>query len=88
MKKTKLNVSVALSYLKAGYHLKCIIDRKEEFVYWKEGFVHIVSEQKGLQLDSYLFLDLYKDSFFEILEDSEEETVDIKKDEEYYSWRQ
>ena len=38
--------------------------------------------------DNYSFKELYKDCVFQIDMESEEETVDMKKDEEYYSWKQ
>ena len=88
MKVNKFDIQTATRYLKAGYRLKSIIDRKEEYFVMRNDIVFVLAEQKGIKLDLYTFADLYKDCVFEKVEVEEEETVDIKKDEEYYSWHQ
>lgn len=83
-----LKIDTAIQYLKAGYHLYSIIDRKEERFFLKNGRILISSANKTISIDCYAFKNLYQNSLFHILDDSNEDTVDIKKDEEYYSWRQ
>ena len=46
------------------------------------------TEESSITLDEQMFASLYEDALFYVLPEEEEETVDIKKDEEYYSWRQ
>ena len=83
----KLDVSSALKHLKAGYNLMSYIDsEKTQFSILKNGKISVKSELKGLTLDQYSFLDIYKDSIFYI-DDSiyKEEEIDLEKDKEYYS---
>lgn len=88
MNRDKLNIKEAIKYLKASYQLYAIIDKKEErFLFLNNSFI-IKNDQKNIKLNEYEFSNLYKDTYFYLIENENEETVDIKKDEEYYSWRQ
>ena len=88
MENIKLNVNQALRYLKASYHLYTIIDKKEEDFFYLDETIFVKSELKSFKIKEYDFLSLYQDCTFYVLEENNEDTVDIKKDEEYYSWRQ
>ncbi|MCR4698107.1 MAG: hypothetical protein K5762_01945 [Bacilli bacterium] len=88
MENLKLNVNQALKYLKASYHLYSIINKKEEDFFYLDDSILVKSELKSFKIKEYDFLSLYKECTFYLLEDNNEETVDVKKDEEYYSWRQ
>ena len=75
----------ALDYLKSGYILYLIIDNtKFKFKYFKNK-IYIVSNNISQIINEYMFKSLYKDSKF-YLDDENIEEIDIKKDEEYYSW--
>ncbi len=78
----------ALSYLRGGYLLTAEIQGESLSFTWEEEKVVIKSESKTLILNRYQFEELYSDCLFETEESDEEEEVDPKKDEEYYSWRQ
>lgn len=82
-----LDVHQALSYLKAGYVLSPTGEEKR--ISYRRGKVILKGENDTILIDPYVFLDLYKDSFFRLVEDAlEEDIVDPIKDREYYSWRQ
>lgn len=89
MENSKIDIQKALKYLKAGYSLYSFNSKniKEEYRL-KDNIIFISSENKSLKINEYDFLSLYKDTSFYVFEDSNDEIVDIKKDEEYYSWRQ
>jgi len=89
MEDKNYNVKEALKLLKAGYSLVEISG--EESTYFSFDGKHIIvrGENEGLSLNLFRFQDLYKDSLFQIDEtQNEEDAVDPKKDDEYYSWRQ
>lgn len=88
MENESLEIDTAIKYLQAGYHLYAIVDKKEERFYKKENRILISSFNKAVFLDVYAFRSLYDKVKFHILDDSAEDAVDMKKDEEYYSWRQ
>ncbi len=88
MEKQKLNVSEALRYLKAGYQLFIFSNNKKELFLYKENTVFLLGENKSIKMNEYDFLSLYEGQFFYEEEESREDAVDPKKDEEYYSWRQ
>ena len=79
----------ALALLKGGYPLKLIFRDREYRLYFHKGKVHLKNETEGLSISEYEFSSLYQGCRFYIDHESmDEETVDMKKDEEYYSWRQ
>lgn len=78
----------ALRYLKAGYHLTSVIESKIVHFVFREDLVFVLDGESFLKMNEYVFRDLYRDSVFEIEDSSEEDTVDMEKDREYYSWRQ
>ncbi len=84
----KINQRQALSYLKAGYHLRSIIDKREVHFSYSQEKILVFGEEHFLTLNEYSFQEIYHDCLFEIDSENEEEAVDMKKDEEYYSWKQ
>lgn len=88
MEKTLYSAENALRLLKAGLRLRSVIDKREIFFEYKDGLVFVYGENEGLSINEYRFLELYQGARFEKSEENEEEAVDPKKDEEYYSWRQ
>ena len=88
MENQKLNADSALRHLKAGYSIYCIIDKKKETFIYKKSLVIVLSENKSLKINEYDFLSLYNKQSFYIEEENQEDAVDTKRDDEYYSWRQ
>ena len=91
MQDQRYNVKEALSLLKQGYPMVSALNKQKYRLVFslKDGKVHILSESGGISLNTVDFLSLYDTAFFYFDKEAmEEETVDIKKDQEYYSWRQ
>ncbi|MFA6829500.1 MAG: hypothetical protein WCR67_02195 [Bacilli bacterium] len=90
MDENKYLIKEAIKLLKGGYPLASIIRNQQySFRFSKDGKFRVTGDFSGLVLSEYDFESLYKDSVFFIdYESMDEETVDMKKDEEYYSWRQ
>ncbi len=89
MDRRRIEAKTALSLRKAGYRLFSLSSGEKTFFFLDgEGNVFVYDEKKERRLSPYLFLSLYETSLFERDGEQEEETVDRKKDEEYYSWRQ
>lgn len=85
----KFNAKEAIRLIKGGYPIIAVIDRKKYAFSYTDNKVHVLSDNGGMTLSEPDFLSLYQDSLFYLDQEAmEEETVDIKKDEEYYSWRQ
>jgi hypothetical protein len=85
----KFEIGTAIKYLKGGMMLNSIVSGEELLFRYTNNKVFISGENKNIIISEYEFLSLYKDCLFYISEENvEEEAVDIKKDEEYYSWRQ
>ena len=84
---TYFDCQKALSLLKAGYVLKTFKEGKA--VYRKGGKIVIKGERDHIALSEYAFLTLYAETLFSLNEQAnDEETVDPKRDQEYYSWNQ
>ena len=88
MKLEKLTQKEALKYLKAGYHLYALLQGRKVLFLRLQDKILSKTEESSITLDEQMFVSLYEDALFYVLPEEEEETVDIKKDEEYYSWRQ
>lgn len=88
MEECEINSGKALSLRKAGYRLLSIIDGKQNLFLYVNNEVFVSDGNKERRISPYLFLSLYEKNLFFIHPNDEEETVDKKKDEEYYSWRQ
>lgn len=78
-------VSDALKLLKEDYVLESQ-DGANRLVFVKENAQIAVYSQKYTVFVSFNdFLDLYKDFVFLPIKNNDKETIDLKKDEEYYS---
>ena len=85
MGKKLLTPKQALNYLLSGYAVE---GEKRTFRLF-EGKIQALGEQDRLLLNRYQFLEIFKESTFTLSEENaNEELVDPKKDEEYYSFRQ
>lgn len=88
MEKKIYGAKSALPFLKGGYTLLSLIEEEVSSFTFEEDKVVIKSESKTLILNEYQFVEIYSDTLFEREEEEDQEEVDPKKDEEYYSWRQ
>ncbi|MFA6861106.1 MAG: hypothetical protein WCR56_01820 [Bacilli bacterium] len=89
MEDKNYNVQEALKLLKAGYSLIEQAKSQDTYFVFNGKDIVVRNETEGLIINPFSFLDLYKDSLFQIdYSQSDEEAVDPKKDDEYYSWRQ
>ena len=76
----------ALGYLEAGYVLS---DAKHNSFRYYEGHVWVSSENASYKLTQESFEELFSQTSFRIDEEKTgEEEIDVKKDEEYYHFRQ
>ncbi len=76
----------ALRYLRAGYVLS---DNKQTSFRYKDGSVYVTNENSSYVLSALSFEELFSQSSFFIDEEKTgEEEIDMKKDEEYYHFRQ
>ena len=76
----------AVFYLGEGYVVKTVVTNRAYYFLKKGEKVIMVSEGFKAKLDMSEFSSLYKEALFSLVE-GDEPTVDEKKDEEYYSWR-
>ena len=88
MSEDRINAKKALSLRKAGYKLFSVIDRQETLFLFIDDKIFVSSGNREVRLSPYSFLEIYENNLFLVDHDEEEETVDKKKDDEYYSWRQ
>ena len=86
MNNEKIDCTYGLKLLKAGYTL--LSSKSNEKFYYRDNKIIIIDDNHRIDINEYSFLDLYKETKFLVDQESDEEEVDIKKDEEYYSWRQ
>ena len=78
-----LEISEALQLLKDKIILKDF--NSNRFIYKKKR-IYVYSSNSSYNLSVNDFLELFKDSKF-IIEDFDEDTVDLEKDKEYYSFK-
>jgi len=78
-----IEIKEALQLLKDKIVLKDI--QSNRFIY-KNKRIYIYSSNSSYNLNEEDFLVLFKDGKF-IIEDFEEETIDLEKDKEYYSFK-
>lgn len=78
-----IEIKDALPLLKEKAVLK---DFKSNRFIYKRKRIYVYSSNSSYNLKEEDFLDLFKDSKF-IIEDFEEETIDLEKDKEYYSFK-
>ena len=84
----KLGVKQALRALKSGYLLRSVVKGEEILFAYRNDEILVDMPGSRLSINPSLFLEIYAESSFEIVDDINEEAVDPKRDEEYYSWKQ
>ena len=83
----KYSINDALRLLKSGLKLQSTTFPERHFRLIKDK-VLVSSTNESYVINTYDFLDLFTHEKFMVVNDIEEEEVDPKKDEEYYSFRQ
>lgn len=81
----KLTFTEAISFLKEGKIILFFSDKSKYLASLKRQKIFIMSKNLTYYLSLKDFEELYQDASFYLYEESDE-TVDIKKDEEYYSY--
>lgn len=80
-----LDVRQGLKHLLGGETLVALVHGREVRFSYRDKNVLVREENAFYPLSAQDFLSLYKDCAFQT-EEEEEDSVDPKKDEEYYSW--
>ena len=83
--KKLFNVDQAIKYLDNTYVLASVADRHVSYFVKKGNRIVVSDENSRFTLSIEEFLALYSEAKFSLIEE-EDELVDLKKDEEYYSW--
>lgn len=81
----KLTFTEAISFLKEGKIILFFSDKSKYLASLKRKKIFIMSKNLTYYLTMKDFEELYQDASFYLYEESDE-TIDIKKDEEYYSY--
>ncbi len=81
----KLTFIEAISFLKEGKIILFFSDKSKYLASLKRQKIFIMSKNLTYHLSLKDFEELYQDASFYLYEESDE-TIDIKKDEEYYSY--
>lgn len=81
----KLTFTEAISFLKEGKIILFFSDKSKYLASLKRQKIFIMSKNLTYHLPLKDFEELYQDASFYLYEESDE-TIDIKKDEEYYSY--
>lgn len=81
----KLTFIEAISFLKEGKIILFFSDKSKYLASLKRQKIFIMSKNLTYYLSLKDFEELYQDASFYLYEESDE-TIDIKKDEEYYSY--
>jgi len=78
-------IEQAIAQLEDNYILSTVVDNKRSYIIKNDDKVVINDGNSMFSLSLKEFSKLYSEGKFSLVED-EEEVVDLKKDEEYYSW--
>ena len=80
------DIKIALKYLLDGYVIKSVNSSKVIYFVIRED--KVISFNDGYKAKMYQedFIELYRYSSFNLVEE-EYESIDVKRDEEYYRWR-
>lgn len=81
----KLTFIEAISFLKEGKIILFFSDKSKYLASLKRQKIFIMSKNLTYYLPLKDFEELYRDASFYLYEESDE-TIDVKKDEEYYSY--
>ena len=80
------DIKVGLKYLLDGYVIKSVNSSKVIYFVIKEDKVISFNDGYKAKMSQEDFIELYRDSSFNLVEE-EYESIDVKRDEEYYRWR-
>ena len=86
MEQDLFSILEANVYLKEGRTIKTVSSPFVNYFRLVDDVVRVSNMNTKYFLSLQEFNQLYKDSYFMLQESKEQETVDSKKDEEYYSW--
>lgn len=78
-------VKEAYKLLKDGYVLESFFEGNRLVFIKEKAQIAVYSDKYTVFIGDLDFLDLYKDYTFSPIKEKEKETIDLKKDEEYYS---
>ena len=80
------DIKVGLKYLLDGYVIKSVNSSKAIYFVIKGDKVISFNDGYKAKMSQEDFIELYRYSSFNLVEE-EYETIDVKRDEEYYRWR-
>lgn len=85
-KYSDFNIYTALEYLKDSYIIVSFENHITTYFYKKNDNIVVTSANLKINISEKDFLKTYKDSKFSLIE-NDDSYIDLKKDEEYYSWK-
>lgn len=86
MKKySDFNIYTALEYLKDNY-VVVSFNNATTYFYKKKDKIIIITPNLKLKVNEKDFIETYKNNRFSLVEENDS-SIDLKKDEEYYSWK-
>ena len=80
------DIKIALKYLLDGYVIKSVNSSKVIYFVIREDKVISFNDGYKAKMSQEDFIKLYRYSSFNLVEE-EYESIDVKRDEEYYRWR-
>ena len=80
------DIKVGLKYLLDGYVIKSVNSSKAIYFVIKGDKVISFNDGYNAKMSQEDFIELYRYSSFNLVEE-EYESIDVKRDEEYYRWR-
>ena len=80
------DIKVGLKYLLDGYVIKSVNSSKAIYFVIKGDKVISFNDGYKAKMSQEDFIELYRYSSFNLVEE-EYESIDVKRDEEYYRWR-
>lgn len=83
---SNFNIYTALEYLKDNYIVVLLNSHITTYFYKKNDKIVVTSSNLKINISEKDFLETYKDSNFSLIE-NDDSCIDLKKDEEYYSWK-
>lgn len=84
----KFNIEIAIELLKKHIVLFTIIKNAKCYVFLKNNRINVINNKSSYRLTEEDFVYLYKDSFFYVVDETNNTEIDYEKDKEYYSWKQ
>lgn len=81
----QFDLKQAIKYMEETYVLATVVEDNLNYIVKKGDKIVVSNANSMFSLSMKEFVELYKDAKFSLVEE-DEESVDLKKDEEYYSW--